>query len=455
MRLWNLLLVLIISFLVVYTKASCAESLGSLSDIRFLWYLYGTDITRWGSNTDYGERSGVDELSDGRRVHWLRTRISVDELIKQNHEGVAKLWGNRRAQMSSDGKDGLKVFDPRMGKQELPLDQFRQEFTGQVLLVSKDPITLPVHQTGPVFVPEWYVYDFGDTDHGNIVDRTLHFINAGDSDLKITNARTTCGCASTTLKDSVVHPGQSSEIHVTISTLGRQGTQDYTLYVNSNDPVTPIAKLGIVGSVVLRYVSVYPEEVSFGTVPAGSARFVELQVNDSGGRDFTALSARSDLPFVKCSLFTISNKRHPRYMVVASLSPDAPVGCFCGYIALKTTHPKEPLKKIVVRGEITNSKVVEIPADFGAISCGKAIEKIVPLAGDQSLSVQCAENSLPHVSVKLQRAGSNGMDVIVSIDDLVPADSKIAGPVILRTNDPARPLITLQVYARVVSSDVK
>jgi hypothetical protein len=384
-------------------------------------------------------------------------RLSADELARTNLPSLAMLWGNHIVFVRGDGQGGLRIEDPSRGA--ISTEEFKSEFTGTVLLLSTDVKTLPPTRAsvGPALLPEWFMADFGDVDRGSIVEESVGLRNVGTSDLVISTARTTCGCASTVLSDGVIHPGGRAIVNVRIDTAGRQGMQYFRLYIHSNDPITPIAQLGIVGTVVTPSVAVYPETVDLGSVKHGECDFREITVYDSGGRDFRVTKVEADSPYIRCFFASISDCKHPRFIVVAALSPDAPVGKLSGNVIVTTTHPKNPVVRVPVQGAISAEEGTPTKSVFlGIVPKNRGAACTVKISSFNSipLKVECAENPLKNISVDVVTKDSQRCDVTVKLDERTPADTVIQGDVTLRTNDPTQPEIKLRVYARVTSPDV-
>ena len=85
---------------------------------------------------------------------------------------------------------------------------------------------------------------------------------------------------------------------ITFNTTGRQGIQSQILYVHSNDPVTPIAQICLVGAIIAPKVVPYPNHIDFGTLRQGECAFREIRILDPGSYDFQVTKAASDSQFI-------------------------------------------------------------------------------------------------------------------------------------------------------------
>ena len=79
-------------------------------------------------------------------------------------------------------------------------------------------------------------YDAGSVIEGEKVTHAFVFKNTGKNDLVLESVKASCGCTATAPKDKVIKGGQSSEIVATFNSKGRQGIQNKSITVRTNDP---------------------------------------------------------------------------------------------------------------------------------------------------------------------------------------------------------------------------
>ena len=80
------------------------------------------------------------------------------------------------------------------------------------------------------------IYNAGTVLEGEEVAISYTFTNTGKQDLIIENVKASCGCTASAPKDKIVKPGQASEIVAKFNSRGRQGKQNKSITVRSNDP---------------------------------------------------------------------------------------------------------------------------------------------------------------------------------------------------------------------------
>ncbi|WP_026473635.1 DUF1573 domain-containing protein [Alkaliflexus imshenetskii] len=79
-------------------------------------------------------------------------------------------------------------------------------------------------------------FDFGEVKEGDVVTHTFKVTNNGKSNLVLRRVRASCGCTASQPDRDVIAPGATANIPVTFNTRGRNGRQNQSITVYSNDP---------------------------------------------------------------------------------------------------------------------------------------------------------------------------------------------------------------------------
>ncbi|TNE74619.1 DUF1573 domain-containing protein [bacterium] len=77
-------------------------------------------------------------------------------------------------------------------------------------------------------------HDFGEFSEGEIVKHRFEFVNLGDSDVKITNVRASCGCTTPAYSKDAVKPKASGFIDVQYNSQGRPGAFNKKIFVEND-----------------------------------------------------------------------------------------------------------------------------------------------------------------------------------------------------------------------------
>ncbi len=106
------------------------------------------------------------------------------------------------------------------------------------LVVNNSKLTASLKAPKIVFKED--SHDFGKVPRGPELQYNFKFTNKGNSTLNIERVQTSCGCTGATVGEkSDYAKNESGEIKVNFSTQGREGHQEKTIIVYSNDPQNP------------------------------------------------------------------------------------------------------------------------------------------------------------------------------------------------------------------------
>lgn len=92
-------------------------------------------------------------------------------------------------------------------------------------------------------------FAFDTVKQGDKVEHVYNFKNTGKADLVVHKVSPSCGCTIANLKAKVIKPGESGSITATFDSHGKNGSQNKTITVISNDPLNPHIVLWIKGVV--------------------------------------------------------------------------------------------------------------------------------------------------------------------------------------------------------------
>lgn len=93
---------------------------------------------------------------------------------------------------------------------------------------------------GPRIMFEEVKHEFGKVPQGPQVQYVFKFTNKGNQMLHIEKVQASCGCTGTAMGEKMDYDkGESGEIKITFNTEGREGKQEKTIMVYSNDSKEP------------------------------------------------------------------------------------------------------------------------------------------------------------------------------------------------------------------------
>jgi hypothetical protein len=107
------------------------------------------------------------------------------------------------------------------------------------------PLSPEAAAVAPKLVIEEKIHDFGKVDQGATVSTTFTLKNDGKEPLVIRKSMSNCSCTIAALSKESLEPGEAMEMKVDFNTVGRRGTQQKSITVYSNDPISPVQRIVI------------------------------------------------------------------------------------------------------------------------------------------------------------------------------------------------------------------
>lgn len=200
-------------------------------------------------------------------------KISLEQLQTLDTHAILHLWSNHFVVVQpGHSNDMLTITDPPASPVPVSREQLRKLYSGFALLVSTDSSRFPASEVdGPDLRLSKYLHDFGVASEGDIVNFNVRCRNVGNRPLVISDIKTSCNCVMVLPSSITIPAGDTAELRVIVDTTGKWARQDLTVYLLSNDAVTSVSQLHIVGVVKRKQVHTCPSRVQFGQVRTGQA----------------------------------------------------------------------------------------------------------------------------------------------------------------------------------------
>lgn len=129
-------------------------------------------------------------------------------------------------------------------------------------------------------------FDFGEVFQGDKVPHVFEFVNEGDENLVIEKVRSSCGCTAVLVSEKVIPPGGKGELKANFDSTRFRNKVSKTIYLYSNDPVSPVMQLHIKGK-VLELVTIEPAQIHFGEIPAERTAVATVLLRNNGNKPLT------------------------------------------------------------------------------------------------------------------------------------------------------------------------
>jgi hypothetical protein len=105
-------------------------------------------------------------------------------------------------------------------------------------------------KNAPIVSYDTESFDFGDIKPGSRVEHTFNLKNIGKKDLIIRDVKSSCGCTAVSPSKNIVTSGESVPLKVSFDSTGKNGRQNKTITVITNDPKNPTTILRIASNIL-------------------------------------------------------------------------------------------------------------------------------------------------------------------------------------------------------------
>jgi hypothetical protein len=391
--------------------------------------------------------------------HALQARfvkIGAEQLVTFKTPVIAQLWGDQfRIVEPGDRPDTIKATAPPREPKTIPIDEFRKFYSGFALLVAKDATVFPKSEpNGPDLRFDSYRGDFGRVDEGDSLPYSFKCRNVGNADLVVSKVDTSCGdCLVPVNGPQTIPAGGEGEIKIIVMTAGQRRGVAKTLYVNSDDPITPVVLLAVTGYVSSAQLIFSPESVNFGKPRRSETVSREVLIPRFEEDKIEVASVSSNTPYVTAKLSGCKYKGLPGCVVTATLKPGAPIGELKGTITILSNHPKQPKAEVPVTANIRGD--VDLDRDslfFGLVKNSAERSKTaitIFTVGKAPLKIEKIDSPLTCISVEVTpKTEGKEYTLTATLKETAPL-GLIKGEVVIHTNNPDQPEIKVPVYGYV------
>jgi hypothetical protein len=234
-------------------------------------------------------------------------------------------------------------------------------------------------------------YDFGTVARGSQIRHAFPLVNRTNSEIRILNWETKCGCTNVRVGAKVIPPGTQTTIEATIDTTKFLGYKPSGLTLVLERPEFVRADLNlscfIRGDIVMN-----PGQIDFGIVrrsdkmPAAS-----LTLTYAGGRsDWEITRMKTQSAKLKAELRELNRSADGQvnFSLTATLQPGVPNGYFKDEITLLTNDSQSPTIPISVAANIQGAVSVSPSIiNFGGVRPGETVSKTIIVRSAQPFSI--------------------------------------------------------------------
>ena len=291
------------------------------------------------------------------------------------------------------------------------------------------------------------VFHFGKRSNSEKVQHDFVIRNDGEGPLILKSVKTSCGCTAARLKDTILPPGRSTTVSVTVNLKGRRGKQTKTATVNSNDPVKPRYKLTMKGTAI-PMVDVKPSIINFGRVIQGNSSEASVEIIFAETpNSITAVKALAD--FYTTRIETLTEGRS--YRLYAKLNDDLPPGKISSAIRLSTSLGASRFTTVQMTGTVIGDISV-LPDKITLVSRGNKPEtRYLVLQSGRVKEFKVLGVELPdeRMTAKVLTLGA-GKGYRIRLDNIVANEKLDKKKIVIKTDIETTPVIEVpfRLYKR-------
>jgi hypothetical protein len=310
-----------------------------------------------------------------------------------------------------------------------------------------DPLGL---NQGPMIRLTERKYDFGRIPQQTKVEHKFSLRNDGTAPLRILKITSDCGCTVGTVPDSLVPPGQSTFVDVTLDSENNEGDVIKVLILYTNDPAEPRIDLGLLADVE-PFVHADDQQLNFGQVRRGDTPTVSTRLVCDNAPQFRATGFHGGENHVNWKIEKLPDDHGVVYRISATLRPDPPLGAFTDRIEALVDHPHITFVRLFLHGVVYSYfRLSEEKLVFDPLRTGRTLTRTIRVDGDGSKPFKITE-AVPSASILQSELEPDGNGYILHVTLHAPSQANlIKETIVLKTTDPGEPEIRVPVRATIV-----
>jgi hypothetical protein len=320
--------------------------------------------------------------------------------------------------------------------------------------------TAALGQDGHRFSVSEPIFRFPDTPAGSVIEHEYVLRNEGIVPLRIRKADMSPPLRPTKLP-AMVPPGGEATVRFRLDTAKLAGTYEGLIVLVTDNPAQPEIALKFEGEVVPP-IEFRPMAAFYVSAQRGEAKSASIEIHNHREQPLEILQAESPSSRFTLQLETLAEGK--RYRLSLTTLPDAPSGKKTEMITLLTSDPERPRLKVQAN-TLIRERVYAFPEqfDFGTLRPAALKGNLELLSGvSETLMVYrvngkdfqiTARSDIPFLHLHVVRSDAGDRyQITISVIPEKMSPGPVSGSVLISTNDPEFPVLTVPVKAVVTGS---
>ncbi len=322
-----------------------------------------------------------------------------------------------------------------------------------VLLVGLIPGAVGAQNEGPELMIDRTTFDFGQVDHGQIIEHVFTVRNSGQTDLVITEIVSSCGCLQVAKYKQVIPPHGQGKIKAVLDTEGEQGQLNKHIFISTNEGKKGEHKLTMRGEVV-HPVSFRPAMIDFGRLKTGEAKSLQVKAISREEKNLEIIELDTSAHFLDARVLGPKDQAsmtEGKVVFEISLTDKAPAGKFVEQVAVQTNLTGNVQNSLYVYGEIIGPIKVdpEMITFSPGINDGESPFIDLSSRDDTRFQVTKVKTDVPELTPVLEAVEKDRHYRIHFEIPETDEPQNVSGVVRIRTNSDQQSEIVVQVFGMI------
>ena len=306
-------------------------------------------------------------------------------------------------------------------------------------------------------------HNFGHVILGANAEFLFELTNIYNSDVRLVNLRSSCGCVVARFSTPLLRPGETGAVIARLNTNGQfRRNQSSVLTVQLEIVVNGVRRTDTVQLFVTGYIRpdvlLTPGSVEFGAVSEGTTAQRTLQLEYAGHSGWALMKVERSQPFIHARAEEIRREQgNVTYRITVTLRENAPVGYVRDVLRFTTNELQpgtaEPVEIFLpIHGVVTAPMYAKpSPMFIGILLPGETVTKSIVIRSETPFRI----TNIAAGDQRFQFAFSDQESTVHLISVSFSADQpqEVAEVIRIFTNDPQQGSITVNVLARIMPGD--